>query len=453
MLLRSAVLGLLVIGLTGWNASASDLWPPLEPFETASEGEETPSQVAGTDYYDYVDVRRSNGERQYVYSRSRFYRSHSRLGEFGLSAEYRDRDTHLLLNNLDRVSDYFEYRHRTGEFSVKVSRGSKRENVYAALSYNGRVGGSFSLSRPLGKGALSASTAIESHDSRFSYDVHGATGSIPIAFHLLKAEMDFRVSKTKLHLSYRRLLPDRSDGPFYTKIKGHVVGLDLSRQLGWGSTLHAAARYGGIRAQLTYGGEAYGHLDDLRGFAYLAENEVLIGSAHRLALGVVGLSTWVGDGSYFDIWPFTYWDAFMARRTRLDEFDLDIFMPFTAYRYTYERRVGGFELTIRPGLAYYHFVFESDIDYRERYFVLYPFIMDYRPETLDVGSAMDGIVRLALRSRTRYGKLIADLTVSQLIPVDFARSGIAAGGSDSASSVPIKEEGGFHLSASLGYNF
>ena len=453
MLWRTILFSLLVVGLAGWSATASGLWPPLERSETVLEGEDVPSQVAGTDYCDYLDLRRSNGERQYAFSRTRFYRSESRLGDFGLSAEYRQRDTHFFLNNLDRVNDYFEYRHRSEELSVKVWRGSKQDNVYAAVGYNGRIGGALGFSRPLGKGTLRVSTAIESHDSRFSYDVHGAAGSIPIGFQLLRAEIDFRASKTSLNLGYRRMLPDRSDGPFCTKIKGHVAGLDLSRRLGERSTLHATVRYGDIWAHLSYGGEAYGYLDDLQGLAYLAEGEVLVASAHRLVLGVAGLSAWVGDGSHFDIWPFTYWDAFLARRTRLDEFDLDVIMPFMAYRSTYERRLGRLGLEIRPALAYYHLILGSDIRYRERYFVLYPFIMDYRPKTLDVGTAVDGIVRLALKSRARFGGLTADLTASQLIPVDFARSRAAAGNPDSEGGIPTRERGGFHLAASLGYNF
>jgi hypothetical protein len=440
----------LLLGLVGSVAFPLPLKPLLIENRTPAGDHLIPGQAIGGDYFDYLNVSKPSGERRYAFSRSGYWRSVSGQDEYRLVIEYRESEDVMFLNGLDEIDDYFRVRREQHELTLGLETGDGSRGKHAFVTIDNRIGGGAGLKTRLINRDVSLGVEVKPSTAGWEHRVGAASGTIPLSYYSFKTSAGLSTGRLDIDTGLSRLFPVRKEEPFHTSIEGYLIEADLG--YGWGKTSRFTARgqYTDASAEFLYDGSSYGYVTGFRVLTYDVEQAWSLAPHHRVSVGVTGLSTRLGDRSYFDIWPFTYWDAFMNYRTRPDHLAADLHMPYVGYRCDLGYDRGALRTRNRLDLTYYHLLVDSNIAYKERYFVLWPVLMAYKPTHVEVDGVPDGLVRLRLGSSLKYGRLSANVTLSQLVPIRFGHLQ-ASGGGGGGGGIGEDRHGGFYASLSVAY--
>lgn len=286
--------------------------------------------------------------------------------------------------------------------------------------------------------------------AEINYDIGTDSGEIP--FDWAKAELSFAPASTahfpKINLS--AIIPMDRDSLYENSLHIYQAGIaydapisDLFRTNLQANYLHASAR-------LRYKKETYGKLDQLNllstGAELIQENKHF--SYH---LGINSYHSRLGEDSYFDIWPFSAWDAFLAHRTRIKRFDIDSISPFAGIdcQNQAENRSG-----LRYTLAAYchHHFSAEDLLIRNRRVVLYPFLFSYEDLDFELTERIDAHLQLnaGLSYALRASSIKLDIT--QLAPIKWSKiKDLDIHPEPSAAKT--RQWGGTAISLSLNFSF
>ncbi|HET6348697.1 MAG TPA: hypothetical protein VFH88_06395 [Candidatus Krumholzibacteria bacterium] len=134
-----------------------------------------------------------------------------------------------------------------------------------------------------------------------------------------------------------------------------------------------------------------------------------------------------GD-SFFDVWPFTIWDVFTARRYRVGDFDthLDTWFAGAAGRLEKKRFLG--ELSTR----FEWWSSDTDLEWLERIDVLFPFFFRYESHQRSWSLGSDYAVQTDVAVWWRFTAAMW-LRVSGRATVPIAAGGSAGGGAGDGS--------------------
>lgn len=295
-----------------------------------------------------------------------------------------------------------------------------------------------------------------------SYDVKSSQQSFTFDYLTLENKIEFNYSWLNCEFSHKRLFSDKQNSSFTNTINAN--GYDLKTNLYMSDyNFYIQGSFNQLDAAMFYGKERFAFIDHLRIWNIKSGFEYKLNQNHYLALGCNYVGTSIGNDSYLDIWPFTYWDIFLAYRTRIKQFDNKIYLPYIAYRSEFEFSLLNFKQHFNSKISYNQFYSNSSIVYKERYYTLFP-LTGYTTSILRITPDIDGMFSisadLAVEISTRFS---LSLQSSQLIPVDWNelfsmnKNSDADGGSSETNSGLLnntaKEWGGNYLKIELLYFF
>lgn len=283
------------------------------------------------------------------------------------------------------------------------------------------------------------------------YYVNNADGNIPFNWFQLKVKAALKGEKQSLRLVYNGTFPTWKEHGFDNRLHIDALSLTACRNLTRKAALLAEAHYKYGYAKLLYNDEIYGRLEHLNNvYSSLWLEQQLSGSA-SCRLGTRFYYNSCGENSYFDIWPFAYWDVFLAHRTRLKQVDALAGMPFAriSYNKIWETASGSF--TADLGLEYNHYLHSEDIVIRNRRVIMYPFLFSYDTDYYEIGNKTDGFFFLPISLTWQQWGFAASITLQQLIPIDWKILTESSGPSGPADSDKLQETGGTSIGFYLNY--
>ncbi len=408
------------------------------------------SALLGGNYFDYFHISNSLGEKHFLYAKNYIYQDRFYNNNYELSLSFQKSTNKFYTNNLSDINDCFNISYESPKLSIGVSKNFNRLQIYGDVSYSTKPGGSLHFIIPLKTGRFSFKSSLKPLDYKLNYDVQTADGYIPLSVYLFHNQVSLSIRKFRFQTSVLPLLPIKRQGHFSNQIYGFITGGELNYEF---HRLNSSLQfhYGNISAKLKYKGDNYGYLDHLQFYHYLVCSKVRFYKNQHFSLGITGMKTWIKPGTYFDIWPFTYWDVFLASRTRLKKFDNTLNLPFISINSIFPFYIKELRASVSCAIGYYHFLLESDIIYKERYFIIYPIMFGYKTKRLEISPDIDGIFRINVNSSLQYRNFQLSIIANQLIPIDFSK--VSKAPSPGEDKIKKKEKGGTHISVSLGYNF
>jgi len=249
-----------------------------------------------------------------------------------------------------------------------------------------------------------------------SYQIDTESGDIP--FYWIKGSLKagLKTDHYDTWLSYQGTFPYRSDSLFANAVNVHSIRYNLVAD--WEPvTASAAIEYGRVVADLEYRGEQYGKIDNLQ---YMTLNSSIFKAQARWSYGLEldGFMSGSGSDSYFDIWPFTFWDTFLAHRTRLKSMTVDAISPGLSVNYsTKADSVDGWRFQL--GFGYHHLFHNEDILLKNRRVVLYPFVYTYDSDHYNWQDDIDAYVSLPVVLGYRFKRGNVGIALQQLAPVHW----------------------------------
>jgi len=214
-------------------------------------------------------------------------------------------------------------------------------------------------------------------------------------------------------------LPVKRDSLFFNALYIYDANVKYERKLSEkmsiqmrGSMLHSSAT-------LQYKGDKYGKLDRL--FMLSPSLAMSYKTAHlEYSGGCNSYHTFIGDDSYFDIWPFSAWDAFLAHRTRIKRFHINSVSPFAGIEYR-SRDTDEPGLTFSCKMTYNHHFLDDDILIKNRRVVLYLFLFSYEDLHFDFSDDLDAHLELKPTIYYHFSDGSIALEITQLAPIKWSK--------------------------------
>ena len=265
----------------------------------------------------------------------------------------------------------------------------------------------------------SASLYIQGQEADLDYRIGNEHGSIPFTWINAQGNIAGRILDTELKLTLRSIIPTSDDSLFSNRIKGFGSSLELQKELKPNLVASLYTAGGMLSARLNYRSEEYGKLDNL-GFGMASINLSKAGRHLDAQLGLSGALTYSGDDTYFDIWPFTFWDTFLASRTRFKKLELQLLSPQAGLSYHWgKHRETGWQGEM--GLIYNHLLHHEDVIHKNRIVVMYPFFFDYETFHYDWHDKVDACVRVPLSVCYNMPQGNLYLNVQQVAPFRWSK--------------------------------
>jgi hypothetical protein len=289
------------------------------------------------------------------------------------------------------------------------------------------------------------------------YIVDYNTDNFIFSYYALESKIKIRYSFLQCEFKYQKTFTADSERDITNSIDGDIYNLNTDLEISK-YKFNAQAGYGFINAVMRFKGTEFARLDHLGFWKLKSEIEYQYNKNNYFAVGIDFWETYIGNNSYFDIWPFTYWDVVLASRTRLKQFENEFYLPYVNYNSVFKFSIFNLNQKLNSQITYQQIISNSDIVYKERYYVLYPLLTGYKTHYMPFNQEIDGIFLLGfnwiLNIRTN---LKLNLQSSQLIPINWSelfdiKEGVDINSSESTSR-KIKEWGGNYLKGELVYYF
>lgn len=267
----------------------------------------------------------------------------------------------------------------------------------------------------------SCQVSLETRKARaaLDYAIAGDLGSIP--FHWLKSNLTMRfVDQYKsTDIKASAYFPTLHDSLFANDLNMYGLHFEQLRRAGDNTQIKLQASYFYSSARLRYKGELYGKLDHLN----LFKLGIDVGCKNQhldWTLGINSYHSFIDDDSYFDIWPFSAWDAFLAHRSRIKRFHINSCSPFAGLLY-HSASPDAEGPAFWGAISYHHHFMESDILLKNRKVVLYPFLFSYESIKFDVSEDLDAHLEIKPKFCYRYSGGEIELEITQLLPLKWRK--------------------------------
>lgn len=296
-------------------------------------------------------------------------------------------------------------------------------------------------------GRFKLRSATEPWRMKLEVDVQEEFTSIPLDANIWSNRFSFRDGRTESSIGVSLIFPSGKENNFETNPEGYSISIadeyryeDFIFRSDFSHTV--------ISAELYYMDSRYGKLDNLAISIGGVSIGYDIGYGFSASSGVIGAMSDVDDDSFIDATPFSFWDMFLASRTRLKKFYNRAALPFLSAKYDFEWQYKKLKGVLDINLSYHHLFFESDIVYRERKSVLFPIATKYTTKEADLSTSIDGIGRISLKKELRFYDFVLQLSAHQIVPVDFGRLKSKTG---TSSKKYEKMWGGTTATVNIGY--
>lgn len=367
---------------------------------------------------DYYQIKTRRDPQGFLYSYSFKAGWDQRHGFGRLAFEYRQQNLIGEISNLHNEDDRIDF--DMPDSGLRIDCKIRKNNItYNPLLILGNdFGGGFACELESSGASWQGALSAKNHHAYLNYKVLSHSGEIPFHWVLAKAAAGYRRNTLVASLWAEKTLPYASDSLYSNRV--FISRIGLTGEYGWNQSWIASAStaFTNAGAELRYRGEQYGKLDILRCLEFYSKVEK---RTERLHYGF-GVDAWlsgIGDDSYFDIWPFTAWDIFLAHRTRIKSFTIQAASPHLGALYSSKRETeNGFGFS--AGLSYHHLFHSEDILIRNRIVVMYPFFFTYENYRYDFHDDVNGYFKLPLRLGYRFSKTKISLEAQQLAPIKWS---------------------------------
>jgi len=263
------------------------------------------------------------------------------------------------------------------------------------------------------------SLGLEQQRAEVSYQIGSEGGSIPFNWNYLHAGLEAELADMPLQLHLMGIVPAAGDSVFDNRVMGIGGSLGLSRKLGNELEASLQAAGGVLAARLSFKGEEYGKLDNLRmGMLRLALNKT--GRHLEAGMAVNGALTGSDEDSYFDIWPFTFWDTFLASRTRIKRMRAQLMSPEAGISYHWgEDGKPGWQG--RAGIVYNHLLHHEDVIHKNRIVIVYPFFFGYETFHYDWHNEVDACLSIPVSVAYNTSRGNVYLQARQIAPFRWSK--------------------------------
>ncbi|MDD3283018.1 MAG: hypothetical protein PHY41_06050 [Candidatus Cloacimonetes bacterium] len=270
--------------------------------------------------------------------------------------------------------------------------------------------------------------------------IKGRYGTIPFAWVKTQLNSEFCRNNHASSLQLMAYMPSSDDSLFQNSLK--LFGAEALYTFPISNLLRMklASTYLHSSAELRYRGEQYGKLDIFN--VLTAGGEIQIYKAKAMCrAGVNSYNSWINEDSYFDIWPFTAWDAFLAHRTRIKSLNVNSLLPYIGVAYDSAHERG---LNYKADCTYNQYIGKDDILLKNRRVVLYPFIFAYEDFEVDLLDELDAYIEVNIGCSYRFGGVCLSLDLNQLAPINWIhiKESIFGSHSQSTGAKRIQEWGG-----------
>jgi hypothetical protein len=298
--------------------------------------------------------------------------------------------------------------------------------------------------------AWHSSLKLNQQRAEVNYEIATDSGTIPFKWLFAELATGAASSTCSAELTLSAFIPIAQDSLYDNSLSSYQAAIGYEAQLCDRFRANLSANYLHSSARLRYKGDLYGKLDQLN----LLSSSMAISHDTNHISCKLGLNTYhsrLGEDSYFDIWPFSAWDAFLAHRTRIKRFDLDSLSPFVGIHYQRKaEHTAGVSFTL--GSTYNHHFGTESLLIRNRRVVLYPFLFSYEDLDFELMDRIDAHLQLNLGLSYSSGASAVKLDLTQLAPIKWDKiKDIDLDPGPSATKT--RQWGGTSLSLSLSLGF
>lgn len=391
--------------------------PMLNHFNCDSDSLPHGSAYSNSHYYDIYrchDIKNPGG---YALGYKYLFGSGTRVGNFFIEAAYNRNVISGKIDNLSEMKDHvrFNYAEEFTKLSCSTKIGKNIPSV--SLFVGTSPGMEVRFRRKSRQFWSNYLVSYQEEKANISYDVRDEKGIIPFSFSKSSIQGSICTVLTKHDFQYTIWLPGERHAQFDNRLSFQDMNIRNSLILPKGIRSDLSARYRIFSGKLKYDGEQYAYID------YLQMIDIHLKMTKQYEHSIWGFGsdyyhTWSGSDSYFDIWPFTAWDIFLANRTRLKSFDIDCFIPTVSYEYQNSFSIMKTPITYSINPSYSHVFHKEDLEIKNRIVVMYPFLFAYEIYDYQANN-LDGYFSIPLKSEFNIGRVLIQLKISQLVPVNW----------------------------------
>ena len=261
--------------------------------------------------------------------------------------------------------------------------------------------------------------AFSTGKNKLDYSVNGSDGRIPFRWYSMGINLAVSRGDEEAELTFQKIIPGKPQNSFDNRLHLETVLLGISKNLPFKLQLESNSFYQHSFFNLRYKEEQYGKLDN----PHLLYSNLRLTRKTDYGFGYhtgsrMFFST-INDDSYFDIWPFSFWDMFMASRTRLKKADITSFVPYISCSYAKRMDNPNLPVQIKAALEYNQILHTGEIIVKQRRVILYPFFFTYDTYNYDFQKTIDGFFVIPCEITYHKWGCAAGLAFQQLIPINW----------------------------------
>lgn len=381
------------------------------------------TERTGTDFYHYYQ---DGGYQRYLVSAAAIQGFTCITGKDSLTVEYQRSTLAGKYGQLHEPEDFIKLEMPVSRLKISPSWRLGDYQLSPQFSVGDGFGMNLHLDQAHKIGLLHLELGVQQHHAEVSYRIGREGGNIPFAWNLAQAGLKGRLGAYNRQAKLYGIFPGKGDSLFDNRIYGLAVAYDLQRQIKGNYLAKLISFYEITQARLNYREEEYGKLDNLQ-MAYLGLSMEKQGDSFDAELKLHTCLTGSGNDTYFDIWPFTYWDTFLASRTRLKKLQMYLISPELSGTWKWGKQSSnGWHGSL--GMSYNHLFHHEDVIHKNRIVILYPFFYGYETFRYDWHDELDACVRIPLKLGYRLSKGNIELSLLQALPFRWSKL-FARGGS------------------------
>ena len=322
----------------------------------------------------------------------------------------------LFTNNLYDVQDYFQLRKDNALYSALAEAYCDSVYLMAGIIYREGWGMTSGAGVYFYGGELFFSFSDIPEVYQFNYSVQEKVGEVNFGFRRMKFSGSYALNSFYSEIFYTVISPYDNGQKIHSEINGKEAGGYVSLKEK-DSLFEGRCLYGKTTIDLYENISPFGKLKDGEYIFYSASGSELFNKYCTVEAGITGMNLKAGRKSYFEIWPFTFWDMFLPSRANMNSFDISLQLPFAGITGSYPVTIQNIKINPSCSTEYFHLILNDKIEYSKKIWDLYPFVAHYEKARYDISHSFYGILYLHADLISEIENIKLKFRISQLVPV------------------------------------
>ncbi len=374
-------------------------------------------------HYNVFTVKSSTNENQHFHLHSqsidaliKYPVSPGQLLQF--EASYIKPEHELYTDNLYDKDDYLKITRDKNQYQSRITYMYKNYFISGGFGYTHGYSYEFSIGMVIWRGILAFRYSQDIYHYDFMYSVQDESGIIQLDFSSDTYSAYYKNKFFDINGYYKKIYPIKHKDRIHSVIDGESIGL---KSIFSYNQFKFACEYdeGIVNTELYDDKSPFALMDNFSFKHYVFSGQYTL-KYITVKSGVTGFKAEIGDKSYIEIWPFTFWDIFLASKTRLEKMEIEIMMPFgqTEFHYSVKTK----KIYVHTGLtmSYYHLYFNNSTIISEKKWDVYPLVSHYESREIEFDPQIDGLSQIKGHITFKYLHIELSCFASQIIPIDFS---------------------------------